>query len=342
MKIVLRSILSTLSLGLCCFGISTHALAQPSWAAHLSQSVVHVTGCDNEKQVCHQSTGFIVSQPNIVFTTYERFVSEQDRRLTDSFKVRFVSGEERQARMLVVDPLLNLGVLILKPSDTSLAQPKPLKPARGVSVSPGDPVYAMVAPQGEAVWGSVKKKNRATLYDKGMGDLFINIEIEMPAIGLGGPLFTERGELIGINTAAIPAALAEVVTHDEEHALPMSVIMSYYKALVRYPTFDMPWIGVAYRNLRIKERQEMNQRHSSTKGLMVDFVWKDGLGSQSGFQVGDIIVRVDGESINNQYQLDKYLFDAGVDKSLKIKVLRNAKLIDINIHTEKRPSWAAL
>jgi|GEM_PF-3071175 len=317
------------------------ASAEDAWLKEAASSVVRVSGCHSIDKRCNHATGFFVDSNDIIFTTYERFVDSKNHRLADQFSVRLANGEQRTARMLVVDPLLNLGVLILKPDTNALFSPQPLTPARGVAVSPHDHIVALVASDDVAITGTVKEKNRTTLYNKGMGDLFINIQLEMPSIGLGGPLFTADGQLIGINTAAIPAALADVVTHDEEHALPMSVIMSYYQALVRYPTFDMPWFGVAYRNLRIKERQVIRAAGVS-QGLMIDYVWPEGIGSKYGLHSGDVILEVNDQTVNHQYKLDKYLFDLGADKKVELKVLRGTEVISLPVTTERRPAWAAL
>ena len=332
--------LYSVSIGLA-FPTLAFAANMPAWLEDASMSVVEVTGCHDGAKQCHHASGFFVDSDNIIFTTYERFVDGEHRRLSDTFSVKLANGEQRMARMLVVDPLLNLGVLILKPDSDSNFSPKPLVPARGATVSPSDNVFALIPSDEKAVAGTVKEKNRTTLYNKGMGDLFININIEMPSVGLGGPLFTEDGELIGINTAAIPAALADVVTHDEEHALPMSVIMSYYKALVRYPTFDMPWLGISYRNLRIEERQAIRNAGAS-QGLMIDYVWAEGIGRQYGLRSGDVILQVNDQNVNHQYKLDKYLFDLGVDKSVSLQVLRGTEQLSLSVTTERRPAWAAL
>ncbi len=320
----------------------------PAWVAEKLESVVMISGYMEvghgmrEPSSPHaRASGFIIDQKGIVLTTYARFLDKKKRLLCDRFEVRLHDGKTVGATAVAVDPVLNLAILRMAEPDGSGAGYPALSVDVKTTVQTGTRVLALGAGDDPVSVGTVKVKARKTLYGSGLGDMLINFRINMPKLAYGGPLFDGEGRLIAMNTANIHKALAAVLNDDEEHGLPMSIIMTFYKVLMTYPTFELPWTGFAYRNLTTEERTRLEDRDLPSRGLMIDYVWPDSIAVAAGLQEGDLLLEVNGQPFANQYSLDRFLYKTGSGKTITLKGLRSGTPLHTQLVTEKRPHWAA-
>lgn len=317
------------------------ATTPPIWEQEKAKSIVLISGylktSSVQEKPFSQSSGFIIDSKGTVFTTYDRFVNSEHRLLCDKFIVQLHDGKRMTAKMVAVDAILNLAILQLENPHNYPS----LSAHTTGSIQAGDKVFAMNAEDATLIPGVVKEKNRTTLYNTGLGDMLINIKIDMPSLALGGPLFDNSGRLIAINTANIHENLAAVVTNEEQHALPMNIIMTFYKVLMAYPTFELPWLGFSYRNLTVEEHNLLRDNKQIAKGLVITFIWKDGIAASHDLKIDDIILSINGNTFNNRYDLDKYLFKMGSGKEMNISLFRAGKVIKIQALSETRPTWAA-
>jgi membrane-associated protease RseP (regulator of RpoE activity) len=74
-------------------------------------------------------------------------------------------------------------------------------------------------------------------------------------------------------------------------------------------------------------------------GLLVGHVVPDGPAAKAGLQEHDVIIAVNGETLNDREQLLSFL-DKNQDKPFELKVIRLAKEIKVKVTPEKRPADA--
>lgn len=325
-------------------------VAQPSlvvaetadWIKDRQKGIVQIAGYLPEQKSVDSETpfgeasGFLIDDHGIVLTSYAPFVERTGRLLCTRYEIAALDGSRLDAKIISVDSLLNLAILKIEQSTALL--PVPVNPRN--TAEPGDKVITLTG-TGDTVEGVIKEKHRKTLYRSGLGDILINIQTDLPGHTMGSPMFDVSGELLAINTASLNPNLAAVVTDDEEHALPMSIIMTFYKVMMKYTSFDRPWIGFSFRNLNQDETRRLVRDRSTVKGLAVEHVWAEGLAGKIPMKAGDVLLEVNGRSFKNSIALDQYLIGLGIDVPVEIVYFSDGRINKASLITATRPRWAA-
>lgn len=115
---------------------------------------------------------------------------------------------------------------------------------------------------------------------------------------------------------------------------------SYIKRLNQYynqsnESKNHGWLGIAYRDLTEDLAKDFGL--SDKNGVMVEEVLKDGPAQKSGMEKKDIIKQIDNKPINHAYEFTGVLKNLSVGEKIKATVIRNKKIIDLDIITGERP-----
>ena len=78
----------------------------------------------------------------------------------------------------------------------------------------------------------------------------------------------------------------------------------------------------------------------SRKGALVAAVEKGGPAAQAGLKPGDVIVRVDDKPINDDAQLTRAIGQHQPGSILKLEVVREGKVLDMQVKLAQRPDEA--
>ena len=149
----------------------------------------------------------------------------------------------------------------------------------------------------------------------------------------GGPMINTDGEAIGINTAIIPSA----------QNLSFSIGIDSAKEIARYLISDgkvtKAYLGLMTHEIEINPRIKNFYRLNSKKGLIITGLESSSPASRANLYEGDIILEFDGGSITQSVDLTKYLIGSKlISKSTPMKILRQTKIVDINIIPVERPA----
>jgi S1-C subfamily serine protease len=149
----------------------------------------------------------------------------------------------------------------------------------------------------------------------------------------GGPMIDTNGEVIGINTAIIISA----------QGLSFSIGIDSAKEIARYLINDgkvtKAFLGLMTHEIDIHPRIKNFYRLSSKKGLMITGLESSSPASRADLHEGDIIIEFDGESITNSVDLTKHLIGSKlILKSTTMKILRQTRIVDVNIFPVERPA----
>jgi serine protease Do len=74
------------------------------------------------------------------------------------------------------------------------------------------------------------------------------------------------------------------------------------------------------------------------EGVIVSDVQRGSPAERAGFQVNDIIVRANGETVTDDSVLLSLISDLKVGDVIRMRVLREKKEVDLKLRLEKRPS----
>jgi S1-C subfamily serine protease len=149
----------------------------------------------------------------------------------------------------------------------------------------------------------------------------------------GGPMINTDGEAIGINTAIIPSA----------QGLSFSIGIDSAKEIARYLISEgkvtKAYLGLMTHEIEINPRIKNFYRLSSKKGLLITGLESPSPASRANLHEGDIILEFDGGTITQSVDLTKILIGSKlISRSTNMKILRQTKIVDINIIPVERPA----
>lgn len=205
----------------------------------------------------------------------------------------------------------------------------------------GNTVFAVGAPldastySGTVTRGIISGKNRlvsVSLSNSNTTDWVMSVLQTDAAINSGnsgGPLANGNGEVIGITSLKLVNSGVEGMGF----AIPIETAMEYAKKIVSGETISRPYLGVSMSNLS-DARYALYPRLENleiTQGVYISQVEKDSPASLAGVKVGDIITKIDGESVPSLAYLRYLLYQHDIGDEITLTVYRDGKEQDIII-----------
>jgi serine protease Do len=140
----------------------------------------------------------------------------------------------------------------------------------------------------------------------------------------GGPLINMRGEVIGINAAIRPDA------QNVGFAIPTRVARRVMADLRKFGNVQRGWIGM--RPIANPQGAEL------LEGAVVGEITPGGPAAQAGLLVQDVIVAFDDLPVDDGLQLRWMCANAGIGRTVVLRVKRNGKLREVRVKTAAPPS----
>jgi len=137
----------------------------------------------------------------------------------------------------------------------------------------------------------------------------------------GGPLVTSRGEVIGVNTAAIMPAQGICF------AIGINTAKFVVASLIKDGKVRRSSIGVGGQNVQIHRRIVRFYDLLVESGVMIVSIQPDSPAIRAGLRVGDIIVGFGGTSVSGIDDLHKLLTQEKVGVSFPIAIIRGTEKI---------------
>lgn len=134
---------------------------------------------------------------------------------------------------------------------------------------------------------------------------FIQTDAAVNPGNSGGALVNTNGELIGINTA-IASQTGSYSGYS--FAIPVNIVKKIVADMVEFGAVQRAFIGVSIRDIDAQFAKD--KKLKSLSGVYVNGLTEDGAGEDAGIKIGDIITKIETNSIKNipelQEQLGKY------------------------------------
>jgi S1-C subfamily serine protease len=298
-----------------------------------------------------QGSGFVYDSQGHIVTNYH-VVGE-----AANIRVVFSDGQELEAELVGGDSDSDLAVVRVDPAEANL-QPLPVGDSNALRV--GQMVVAIGNPfglSGTMTTGIVSALGRS-LPAQEMGNLngggFSNPSIIQTDAAInpgnsGGPLLNLSGEVVGINTAIRSSSDSN---SGIGFAVPANRVRQVVPALVQNGRYDHPWLGIAGGTLNPIVGEAMGLS-GTQQGAIVSSVADNGPAAAAGLrgnseQVlingqtvpvgGDVIVSINGVSINTFDDLVSYLSDeTAAGQTVTFGVLRDGQLVEVRVTLGARP-----
>lgn len=211
----------------------------------------------------------------------------------------------------------------------------------------GDTVFAIGAPIDNAYsWsvtrGIISGKDRLVEVELTSGNtttpMVVNTIQTDAAINngnSGGPLANSNGEVIGITSIKLASETIEGMGF----AIPIETAVEYAETLINGEEVTRPYLGVYMVDVSsiimnpyyYLDYYDYVQESKVTSGVLITEFEKNSPAKEAGLKVGDIITKVDGNSISSNGYLRYYLYKHKVGDELSLTIIRNGKEQNIKV-----------
>ena len=288
----------------------------------VSKAVVNiiVTTDDGETTSEGQGSGFIISPSGEVVTNYH--VIDGGDRIT----VVFNNGNRFPAKIIGTDEETDLAMLKI----TANAPFPAVKWHQGKPIRIGDWVVAIGNPFGigqSTSLGIISAIGRDRVESGAYVD-YIQTDATINRGNSGGPLFNPAGDVIGVNSAIFSPTGASVGIG---FSIPHQTAEQVINAIRKDGRVRRGWLGVGLRTAEFTGGD-------IPAGANINNVIAGSPAQMAGLQVDDIILRINGRSVNNSVEATRIIGLLGPDARVSIDIERNEQPMSLTLQMADRPS----
>ncbi len=313
----------------------TQVRRMPGWELFMEQ-----WGVPSERKQTSLGSGFILDHEGYIFTN--------NHVVDDADEVIVTLNDKRQLPAKIVGKDEKTDLALLKIRDMDQSRPSyspgkgPVSPASGLSPVPmgnsdqvriAETVFAVGNPFGlnhTVTTGIISAKNRTI----GMGpfDNFLQTDASINPGNSGGPLFNLKGEVIGINTL-IYSRTGQ--SGGVGFAIPSNEAKALLGDLKRYGRVPRPWLGIL--GERVTPNLARYYQLGSDRGVLIYNMVQRAPAVRAGLERGDVIVAIDGQKVEELFEIERVLARKRPNDSVSLTVSRGRRSIEAKLKLEELP-----
>lgn len=266
-------------------------------------------------------TGFVVEGGLVVTNKHVVNSSNATYRVIDK------AGDEYEVTNIYRDPLNDLSILQV----TGAEKLKPIELGDSGELKVGQFVIAIGTALGEfrhtVTTGVISGLGRGIQAGSRFGgmveqlDGVIQTDAAINPGNSGGPLLNSIGQVIGINTAVSSSG------ENIGFAIPVNVLKASLENFETTGRFDRAFLGVSYQNIS-REQAILNDVPA---GAFIREVVPGSAAESAGLEAGDIIVRLDGNSLVDESSLVEIINTKKVGDRIEIEYWRNGEFTKVTV-----------
>lgn len=252
-------------------------------------------------------SGFIVSPDGYIVTNNHVIES------ADEISIEFYSGGQLDAEVVGRDPRTDIALLKVK----STGDLPFVEFGNSDAAKVGDWVLAIGNPLGQGFSvsaGIISARNRTL---QGSYDDFIQTDAAINRGNSGGPLFDMNGRVIGVNTAILSPNGGSIGIG---FAMSSEVVSRVVRQLRDFGETRRGWLGVRIQNVDPDMAEALDL--PDAKGALVTDV-PEGPALAAGLKARDVIVRFDGEPIDDTRELVRIVAESEVGRTVDVVIVRD-------------------
>jgi len=261
-----------------------------------------------------QGTGFIISADGQVVTNAH--VVED----AVNINVMLSDGTVRTAELVQQDPTRDLAVLKIEGKDLPAA-----RLGRSAEVEVGDEVLAIGNALGlgdtpSVTTGIISALDRELQLSGNRLTRLIQTDAAINPGNSGGPLVNAKGEVIGVNTAIAGNAEGIGFAISIDHARPVIETLQTGEVPKR------PLLGVNIIDIEMLDdtsREQYNIYEDVEAGIVIVALTEDGAANAAGLQIGEVVIRFDGQEIETVQDLVDAVRDSEIGRTVRVEVISN-------------------
>jgi serine protease Do len=271
-----------------------------------------------------RGSGFLIRADGLIVTN-NHVVKD-----ASSVSVTLDDGTELKAKVLGTDPRTDIALLKV---DAGHSLPF-IQLGNSHDVRPGEWVVAMGNPfglGGTVTAGIVSALSR----DIGAGpyDQFIQVDAPINQGNSGGPLFTQEGKVIGMNTAIFSPTGGSIGIG---FAIPSDMIRGVTNQLIATGHVTRGYVGVAAQVVSPSMAKAL--RLPETAGALLANVETGSPAAKAGLEAGDVIEAVNGQKIATPRDLAMTVATVQPGEEAKFHIVRDGQDRDIDVKVAELPA----
>lgn len=227
-------------------------------------------------------TGFFVSHDGYILTNHHVIEG------ADKVSVTLQDRTELDAKLIGSDEASDVAVLKVNGQNFFA-----LDVAKNDTLKVGEPVLAIGSPFGfdySASSGIVSAKSRNMTREAVVP--FIQTDVALNQGNSGGPLFNQKGEVVGINSLIFSRTGGYMGL---SFSIPIGAAMDIYEQIRTTGRVSRVYLGVALQD--IDRNLAQAYRLDKPKGALIGSVHPDSPAKKVGLKMGDLVLEFDGQPI---------------------------------------------
>lgn len=245
------------------------------------------------------------------------------------FEIIYADGSRVSAEVVGAAPEFDLAVLKVSGKAPAVA---PLGDSG--ALAPGSRVAAI----GSALGGFRNTVTAGVLsaHNRRLGDLdgLLQTDAAINHGNSGGPLINLAGEIIGINVAVVRGTGSDAA-EGLGFSIPSNTVRVVAEQLISSGRVVRPYLGITFEPLNPQLAGDSGL--SVVQGAYIQQVVANGPSAQAGLKVGDAIVALGGQTIDDQHPLPQVLLQYRAGQSLELTVARGDKQFTLTVRLGQRP-----
>ncbi len=278
-------------------------------AARLRPAVVQIFALNNRG--VSRGSGFIVDPSGWVVT------NEHVIRGARQIAVRLTDGRVYEVRVRGRDRLTDLAVLKIDEVSGLPAVPW----GDSDALEPGDWVLAIGNPAGlggTVTVGIISATDRATRAG-GPFDEYLQTDAAINAGNSGGPLFNLKGEVIGVNTAALER-VQDRIFQGINFSRPSAIAEPVTDQIRQFGQSRRGWIGVIPQSMTPELAEAVGL--PTVRGVLVNDLTPGGPAAVAGIRRGDVILSFNGQAVVDVRQFQRLVAETQSGAQVSAEIWR--------------------
>jgi serine protease Do len=237
----------------------------------------------------------------------------------DRIQVKLADGRRFEGRLVGQDDRTDLALVKIAGEQLPVA---PLGDSNRLRV--GEFVLALGHPYGleQTVSFGIVSRKGAPLQVAAPGFDFIQTDAGVNPGNSGGPLVNMAGEVVGVNSMATRNGTIGF-------AIPANVVRALLPQLAEKGRVEWGWLGVSIAEVGDEEVTRLGLREP--RGVLVRSVMAWQPADQAGMRADDVVVSIDGVSLEGPRDLQRIIASTPVGRQVRIVVVREGKDAELSV-----------
>lgn len=301
------------------------AVVQKSMSSVVGITTVEVKDHLFAQQLVNGIGSGIIVDSNGYILTNSHVISDGNAR---EINVLFENGEKAEAEVVWADSYMDLAIIKVNKKNLPVAV---LGDSDSLVV--GELAIAIGNPLGlefqrTVTSGIISGLNRSVQVSENMViDNLIQTDASINPGNSGGPLLNAKGEVIGINTAKISTAVGL------GFAIPINTAKPIIEEVIKTGTYQKAYLGI--KGVSVEEYEMgLGVDLEAESGAVILEVQDNSPAKRAGLQVGDIIIKLDDDVIENMHDLKNSLYSYRPNDKALLEIIRSGEIKKVEVILE--------